>query len=563
VTVTLANFEESIDPAILRRGRSYHANGRVIGLSEIDTGSWQATVEGAYMYQVNVSIAPDGALDWSCDCPYEWGPVCKHVTAVLYGLEEASTLNDATDPSAPGRPRESRADRVRDALDALSGDQIRDLLLESVLKDPELTNLVLARYGSAEQGQEAYHQLVRDSLRVGQGRHGYLDYRGAVKAADGVYIVLSRAKTYVSQGQPALAIAVYQAVIEEVVPAVAQADDSAGALSGCVSTALYDLQDLAGQLAPAARAELFDYCLSEAPKERYAGWDWRWDLVSIAAEMATTERQRTALFTALDQIAAGRADSGWLAGYDQQRAAEIKLSFIRGHEGEEAALAFLEEHVQHESLRMALARMHLERGDLATARQVCQEWLDHPDPHKPGLRKDFLAILLDIAEVSGDRPEQIRLAETLFLETGRVEYYQLLKELIGPAEWLAYRPDFLRRASATRWVDMAELYLAEEMWDELLAYVQDRPKAAPHYDEQLGQRYPEELGAIYERLALHTLASRVNRSGYQEACAYLRRMQALGQGERVAELIAHWREQYKRRPALMEELNNAFGRQKP
>jgi len=28
-------------------------------------------------------------------------------------------------------------------------------------------------------------------------------------------------------------------------------------------------------------------------------------------------------------------------------------------------------------------------------------------------------------------------------------------------------------------------------------------------------------------------------------------------------LIAHWREQYKRRPALMEELNNAFGRQKP
>jgi uncharacterized Zn finger protein len=559
VTLTLANFEESIDPTILQRGRSYYANGRVIGLSEIDTGSWQATVEGAYMYQVNVSIAPDGALDWSCDCPYDWGPVCKHVTAVLYGLEEAPILNDVTDPSAPGRPRKSQADRVRDALDALSDDQIHDLLLELVLKDRELTNLVLARYGSAEQGQEAYHQLVRDSLRVGQGRHDFLDYRGAIKAADGVYIVLGRAETYARQGQPAQAIVIYQAVIEEVVPAVAQADDSAGALSGCVSTALYGLQDLVGQLAPAARAELFDYCLSEAPKERYAGWDWRWDLVSIAVEMATTDQQRTALFAALDQIAVGRGDSGWLADYDQERAAEIKLSFIQRHEGDEAALAFLEEHIHHERLRMALARMHLQRGDLAMARQVCQEWLDHPDPGRPGLRKDFLAILLDIAEVSGDRSEQIRLADTLFLETDRFEYYELLKELIGPVRWVAYRPDFLGRASANRWVDMAELYLAEEMWDELLAYVQDRPYAAPRYHEQLGQRFPEELSTIYERLALDALASRVNRSGYQEACGYLRRMQALGQGERVAELVAQWREQYKRRSALMDELNKAFG----
>ena len=35
-------------------------------------------------YLVDLDFSEDGELeDWFCDCPYDWGPVCKHTVAVL------------------------------------------------------------------------------------------------------------------------------------------------------------------------------------------------------------------------------------------------------------------------------------------------------------------------------------------------------------------------------------------------------------------------------------------------------------------------------------------------
>jgi len=67
-----------------------------------------------------------------------------------------------------------------------------------------------------------------------------------------------------------------------------QADDSMGALGGCIHFALDGLHQVAEQLGPAGREKMFDYCLGESPKEPYSGWDLGWDLVTLAAELAET-----------------------------------------------------------------------------------------------------------------------------------------------------------------------------------------------------------------------------------------------------------------------------------
>ena len=72
-------------------------------------------------------------------------------------------------------------------------------------------------------------------------------------------------------------------MLEGVVPAMAQADDSMGALGDCIHFALDGLQRAAEELAPAEKAGLFTYCGAEAPKNLYEGWDWGWDLAGIAA----------------------------------------------------------------------------------------------------------------------------------------------------------------------------------------------------------------------------------------------------------------------------------------
>ncbi len=560
--LTLANFEQIIEPTILQRGRDYYAGGRIIDLEEFDTGYWLATVEGTITYKVAITIAPDGSLDWSCNCPYDWGPMCKHVAAALYAIKATGTTAPPEE-SKSRKKRKTRADEIREAIDALSKEELAVLLLELASDDRALAHLILARYGPDKGNKEAYARLVEDALRPEQDRHGFMDYWGAARAANGVSELLDRADAHLAGGRrPEEAVAIYQAVIEEVVPAMAHADDSMGTLGGCIQSALEGLLSAAEDLAPAERVALFDYCVAEAPKESYAGWDWRWDLAGIAAELLETPQQRAALFAALDQIAVRRENESWGADYDREQAAVIKLSVIQQLENEAAVQAFLEAHTELEHMRMELARFHLDNGDLAAARRLCEEWLAHPPPDKPGLRPYFLDILLDVAEAAGDEEEQIRLAEELFQQTGDFEYYKRLKALIGADTWPDYRAGFLERVQQGRrgWFDMAALYIAEEMWEALLNYVQANPHVASYYHEYLAGLFPQELSEAYERLALATLERKVNRKGYRETCGYLQRMQQLGQQERVAELVTQLREQYKKRPALMDELNKAFGR---
>ena len=558
--ITLANFEQIIDPTILRQGRRYIDGGNAGNLAEMDTGSWVAMIGGNNPYSVLVTIAHDESLSWSCVCPYDLGPVCEHVAAALYALEARGASAPAK-KRKPRKKRKTRTDKILDVLRSLSKGQLTDLLLDLALDDRELAHLILTRFGPDEDNKGAYARLVKDALRLGKGRHGFIDYWGAARAAEGVGELLSRADTHLAQARPLQAIPIYQAVIEKVVPAMAHADDSMGGLGDCIETALDGLGRAAEKLSPPERANLFAYCVGKASIEPYTDWDWGWDLAGIAADLTVTPKQRSRLFATLDQMAARHEDARWGNDYDQERAGMIKLSVIRRLDDDTAVQAFLEEHIRHEKMRMALARFHLQHGDLAAARRLCDEWLNKPPENKPGLRPDFLAILLDVAEAADDREEQIRLVEMLFRQTGRIEFYERLKKLIGTDEWQAYRPGFLERMrqGSGVWVNLGALYVAEEMWEDLLAYVQDNPRAARQYREYLAPRFPRELGEVYERLALETLEQNVNRKGYRVVCGYLKQMLLLGEGERVAELVAGWRVKYKQRPALLDELNKAFG----
>lgn len=558
--LTLANFEQLIDPAILQRGRDYCDGGHVVDLEEIEAGCWQALVEGTETYRVSITIAPHAGLDWSCDCPYEWGPLCKHIAATLYALESA-TAPPSPRKSKPRRQRKTRAARIREALGPLSREERYDLLLELALDDRDLAHLVLARHAPDQENEKACANLVRDALRLGQRRHGFLDYWGAACAAKAVNELLNRADTHLAEGRPLQAVPIYQAVLEGVVPAMAHADDSMGALGECISFALDGLQRASEELAPPDRARLFAYCVTRAPREPYAGWDWGWDLAVVAAKLTETPQQRETIFAAVDQMAARRDDEEWISHYDRERAATIKLSVISRQEDDAAVQAFLNAHLEHERMRVALARFFLERGNPSSARRLCTAWLDQPRPTKPGLRKEFLAILLGVAEVEGHMEEQVRLTEALFRRTGRFEYYQHLKELIGAEAWPAYRTGLLQQIERERWgrVNLGALYVVEEMWDVLLAHVQTNPHTALYYHDYLAIRFPRRLSAVYEQLALATLETKVNRQGYREVCGYLRRMQQLGEEARVSELVTRLRTQYKQRRALLVELNRAFG----
>ena len=87
--IGIQRFLDEVDPTILTRGEDYYRSGQVENV-ERDDGHVIAEVAGREEdpYLVELDFSEDGEVeDWSCDCPYDRGPVCKHTVAVLLALQ--------------------------------------------------------------------------------------------------------------------------------------------------------------------------------------------------------------------------------------------------------------------------------------------------------------------------------------------------------------------------------------------------------------------------------------------------------------------------------------------
>ena len=84
MNVNIDNFEGIVDPKVLDRGINYLENGSVTEIEELDKNDFNAIVMGTEVYSVNIVLNKKEELfTHECNCPYDFGPICKHKVAVL------------------------------------------------------------------------------------------------------------------------------------------------------------------------------------------------------------------------------------------------------------------------------------------------------------------------------------------------------------------------------------------------------------------------------------------------------------------------------------------------
>lgn len=84
--LTLDNFEQSVESKIVARGLEYFKDGDVARLEKVGDGEFSAVVLGSDRYEVSVKLDGKTISEHECDCPYDWGDVCKHKVAVFYQI---------------------------------------------------------------------------------------------------------------------------------------------------------------------------------------------------------------------------------------------------------------------------------------------------------------------------------------------------------------------------------------------------------------------------------------------------------------------------------------------
>lgn len=563
MSLTLKNFKRAIPATILARGRDHYASGNVVDLSLDGDDTWIAEVQGTEPYEVTIEQRPDGSLACNCTCPYEYGEHCKHVAAVLYAVEEAFPEYFEGARRKPARKRATRMDRLRAALQAIPPDQLVGILLELAKGDRNLQTQLLLHLDPGRTVAD-YRRLVKDTVRPLRSNHGFVDHSVASRVSRQLDELFGRAEQTLN-AHPDDATALYQTLFEETMALAGQVDDSNGVLADAIPRALEGLAACARRLSPDGRATLLAYCLREVTEPRQQGWGYGWGLLELAAGLVETPAQRDALDAALEAMQpTGKRAGGdsYLRGYYAERAAEVKLIVVQRLDGDEAMLAFINDHRHLPSFREHLIEFHIARGDLATARQLAEEGValarkgNNNIPPRQIL--GYRDLILQIALQQGDVRTVIEHARELWLRRCGEPYYDLLTDAVPPDQWPDFRERLLNDRNCAP--DLAAwAYAREGMWPEVRDIALADRRLLKEYQLEIEARFPHETAAAYRRIVEKLLSDVSDRVTYREAAGYLVRMQKLGHGDEGRALARAYIEKYPQRRAMIEELKRAAG----
>jgi uncharacterized Zn finger protein len=517
---------------------------------------------------VTITLGPGGISHARCNCPYDWGGICKHIVATLLTWVQEP---DSFRILAP----------VDDILAERSKEDLIALIKEMIARQPDLARLLdLALHPDSP---------VPFDLAPFRKQIGYaLSRDDAEWAGRELAQIEAVADRYLEVGNLTDAGALYHLILEETLTRFEswwlewdEDGDVLGVLSGCaegLDACLEQVDD------PETRLPWLEVLLqADLQDTRLGGTDFAWPAGDVVLRQATDEEWLWIEARVRQEMEIGNSD--WA------RAALVRFLTARldatGQEAE--ANAFVLENGTPQQRAFLL----LDLGRVEEAVEVASQHF----ASLPGLVIDFANALVGAGhgaaaatymaeqasngryaahyhpwlarrfEEDGDQAAALELWHRRFEASPRFETYQELRRLGGElGTWESLRPILLKAIDPVRQASLL-LNIALDEGDIAWALeIASHPEAllTPEVLIRVAQAaetdYPRAALEIYRCRAERAIAAR-GRANYQVAAEHLLRVRALHSrlGEQAAwnTYIADLREDHRRLRALREELDIA------
>ena len=420
--IPLNEFEQLIDEKILKRGLSYFKSGAITDFLEISNGEYEAIVFGTEEYTVQLKISNNTIVEHNCDCPYDMGPVCKHVVAVIFHLQQDELeLNNPSLPKSKKKKTKSVSQQVKELLQAISHKELIEFVQENSKKDKKFRNYFLASFGHLSQNQSKgfYQKQIHSILQAATGRDGWIDWSGMKYVVSTTEPFLENAEKYLANNNFKNVFFISTALLEEMTEAFQYGDDSNGDLGYFVESAMELLSKLAKEKLPEAlKQEIFEYCISSFNKQLFKGWDWHLGILHIAYDLIENENDADIIINCLDTVN---------GEYEKERAQSFKLDLIRQFKNEKEAEKYVNKHISNSSIRKQEIEKAFENKNFDKIINLSKDGIKCDEKDKPGLAKDWYNWLLKVAQHKKDVPKIIEYARFLFIDNFHPEqdYYQI------------------------------------------------------------------------------------------------------------------------------------------
>ena len=549
----IQQFLAGVDPVILSRGQDYFRSGNVESI-EWDDLHMTAEVSGNEdePYLVDIDFNEDGEVEaWECDCPYDWGPVCKHTAAALLAIQ-------AEPPKEETQEGDARKISIRDLVERAEKEQLAELILEHCRKDKRFESQVLsALEDSGEQELASIKQLVRASVRANRER-GYIDWDSCDTICGDLEDALFKAHRRVERGQCDQALEIALFVLLTGMNLLGEdADESPDLLWRTVDAALETVELAVQSLARSGgeRGEWVRRLLDTAQDAAFEDWeDQRFDFLERIAVLADAQNE-SAFYRALVRLSDRRWERFADSRFYTEQEELVRYRIVCAAHGQAAGRAYLEDHVEVDQFRRMLVQEHMEAGDYAGAERLCRERIEKKAPESLSYNYEWQELLYEIYRDWGQREQQIGQARKLAL-CGYRKFYETTKALlIEDGRWQEAFPQLLTELKTALPARQYMEILAQENEAALLMeQVRVYQDTVFQYGGILASQYGEEICEMCSAVIRQTAKRIDNRRDYHNLCELLCSLVDFGGIAAAQTLIAELHQAYPRRPALWDEM---------
>ena len=534
-------------PHILARGRQYYREDRVSKICYTD-GCYTASVEGTEWYEVCVYTNGDQIEKMTCTCPYAMdGSYCKHMAAVLFALEDGDeeqgitiTVREPLETLIPSIPREK--------LDAF--------VLEVAKRDPHIRGWLYDCFSNEKVDESQWEYQIDDIIDCYADRSGYIDYYHAREFQDEMERFVREQMYALMQKQEYVkAFACSWDILRRM--DTLEIDDSDGISSTIVYICMDYWESLLSQCEPEDAEKIFAYLENGMTQQEY-----KYCSEEIESFMMEHFQEEEFLERKLRMIDAAIADPA-MDAYHKKEKIVARLDLMNQlHMPRAEQETFRAKYRSIPEVRQYEIREVVQAGDLQQAIAMLRE---SKEEYKDNLYQARICSeqLIQLYEQTGQK--ELQKQELIFLimhcRQDDVQWIFELKKLCAQDEWETLRDQYLQ-ASTCQWIRLKVLEregLYQRLLDEILSEpIQHAIYQMMQYESILRSYAPEAVRDVMIQY-LNWQAEHVgNRKMYAHMMGYMKKLAAYPNGRTEAKkLAADWKQTYRRRPAMMDELRKA------
>ena len=411
-----------------------------------------------------------------------------------------------------------------------------------------------------------YHARIMDVIEEFGDRHGYVEYSKTFRLNRAICQIIDEADVAIQNYQWDVAQVILDSIATSGEDILYCGDDSAGELGDILHYCFQKWHELSSDelLPEGKKSELFELSLTHFAEGCLKEFDWWWDWIQMAIQLADDEEKQGRIIQELDKVINIKGDE-WGVNYNRQVAQRHKLEIMSKRGTSEEQFKFMYENVSNPDFRRRLLQMAWDRGDYKEVLRLAVDGSTH-DSNYAGLVNDWHKWELKVYLQTHDHAGSLRLYQYFFFNGGRFgeeaysmeNIYGQMKSIVLEDEWNDFVETLIKDAASSRsYFRMLFIYSQEKMWDRYRDYLRKSPVIHELDDapEEVWELYKDELIQLYAACVKNFFQRASSRNSYCEGVSMLRKLINYGGRTEVSKIINEQKARMPRRPALIDELS--------